>query len=100
MPCLPAPAVTCKELMSSGYILALLQVSSYIHVLPPDYGGGFTGHLDNLQDAAGRYVRQTRRATWVTRRSLASCCAGVSGFPASPEAKPHCGLTASRSRGT
>src|SRR4030095_91957 len=49
--------------------------------------------------AHGGHVDQTRRATCATRCSLAVCCSGVSGFPASPEAKPHCGLTASRSRG-
>ena len=41
------------------------------------------------------YLDRTRCATWATRRSLVSCSAGANGFPASPEAKPHCGLTAS-----
>ena len=34
------------------------------------------------------------------RRSFASCSASVSGLPASPDAKPHCGLRANRSSGT
>ena len=41
------------------------------------------------------YLDRTHCATWATRRSLVSCSAGANGFPASPEAKPHCGLTAS-----
>ena len=43
---------------------------------------------------------QTRRATPPIRRSFASCSSRVMTFEISPEAKPHCGLTASRSSGT
>ena len=43
---------------------------------------------------------QTRRATSPIRRSFASCSSRVMTFEISPEAKPHCGLTASRSSGT
>src|SRR5207253_6073113 len=46
------------------------------------------------------YADQTFRATCVTRRSLASCCSGVRGLPASPEANPHCELRARRGSAT
>jgi hypothetical protein len=54
----------------------------------------FVRHHDTVTIAAiAPGIRQTVRATVATRWSLASCCAAVSGLPASPEAKPHCGLT-------
>src|SRR5262245_21211724 len=65
----------------------------------PGTAAGVHAHAQDLGARSQHHVGQTRRATCTTRSSLAACCSGVSGLPASPEAKPHCGLSASRSSG-
>ncbi len=76
----------------------LQQSANWPHCL---FTGYYLSQHARCQPAPFRkcYLDQTPCATWATRRNLASCSAAVNGLPASPEAKPHCGLTANRSNG-